>query len=259
LKCNKNKFEKYDQELDMLKEKINTLEKTNNKTNNKTKINNGNSNKVNGNMINTNITINKTGSENINLLNYEDVSIIFDNEISSVIKLIELVNFSENTPENHSFCSTNLDSPYLSFYNTDTNSINKERKRYFFEEVICKSIQNHEILYSSFKNKFNFVKQKQIEDNISSLKKIKENSFSSKIMGEMIRKLNLISYNNRDLIQTTWTSSKHRKYDYESDEEFMTMLLDDPETQKVIAEENNKKLNRQIINKIIPDRDSDSD
>ena len=152
-----------------------------------------------------------------------------------------------------------MDSPYLSFYNTDTNSINKERKRYFFEEVICKSIQNHEILYSSFKNKFNFVKQKQIEDNINSLKKIKENSFSSKIMGEMIRKLNLISYNNRDLIQTTWTSSKNRKYDYESDEEFMTMLLDDPETQKVIAEENNKKLNRQIINKIIPDRDSDSD
>jgi uncharacterized protein (DUF2235 family) len=78
-------------------------------------------------------------------------------------------------------------------------------------------------------------------------------------MGEMIRKLNLISYNNRDLIQTTWTSSKNRKYDYESDEEFMTMLLDDPETQKVIAEENNKKLNRQIINKIIPDRESDSD
>jgi len=258
LKCNKNKFEKYDQELDMLKEKINTLE---NKTNNKTKINkinNGNSNKINGNMINTNITINKTGAENINLLNYEDVSIIFDNEISSVIKLIELVNFSENTPENHSFCSTNLDSPYLSFYNTDTNSINKERKRYFFEEVICKSIQNHEILYSSFKNKFNFVKQKQIEDNISSLKKIKENSFSSKIMGEMIRKLNLISYNNRDLIQTTWTNSNNRKYEYESDEEFMTMLLDDPETQKVIAEENNKKLNRKFITNI-NDISSDSD
>jgi hypothetical protein len=227
------------------------------KSENKTKINNINKNKINGNMINTNITINKTGNENINLLNYEDVSIIFDNEISSVIKLIELVNFNENTPDNHSFCSTNLDSAYLSFYNTDTNSINKERKRYFFEEVICKSIQNHEILYSKFKNKFNFVKQKQIEDNIYSLKKIKENSFSSKIMGEMIRKLNLISYNNRDLIQTTWTSSNNRKYDYESDEEFMTMLLDDPETQRVIAEENKKKLNRQItnINDIISDSD----
>jgi hypothetical protein len=227
------------------------------KSENKTKINNINKNKINGNMINTNITINKTGNENINLLNYEDVSIIFDNEISSVIKLIELVNFNENTPDNHSFCSTNLDSAYLSFYNTDTNSINKERKRYFFEEVICKSIQNHEILYSKFKNKFSFVKQKQIEDNISSLKKIKENSFSSKIMGEMIRKLNLISYNNRDLIQTTWTNSNNRKYDCESDEEFMTMLLDDPETQRVIAEENKKKLNNQItnINDIISDSD----
>ena len=227
------------------------------KSENKTKINNINKNKINGNMINTNITINKTGNENINLLNYDDVSIIFDNEISSVIKLIELVNFNENTPDNHSFCSTNLDSAYLSFYNTDTNSINKERKRYFFEEVICKSIQNHEILYSKFKNKFSFIKQKQIEDNIYSLKKIKENSFSSKIMGEMIRKLNLISYNNRDLIQTTWTNSNNRKYDYESDEEFMTMLLDDPETQRVIAEENKKKLNRQItnINDIISDSD----
>ena len=243
-------------ELDILKQKIDKLEKTNNKTKiNKT--NNGNKTKINGNMINTNITINKTGNENINLLNYEDVSIIFDNEISSVIKLIELVNFNENTPDNHSFCSTNLESAYLSFYNTDTNSINKERKRYFFEEVICKSIQNHEILYSKFKNKFSFIKQKQIEDNIYSLKKIKENSFSSKIMGEMIRKLNLISYNNRDLIQTTWTNSNNRKYDCESDEEFMTMLLDDPETQRVIAEENKKKLNRQItnINDIISDSD----
>ena len=255
LKCKKNKFDKYDQELDILKQKINKLE---NKSENKIKINNINKNKINGNMINTNITINKTGAENINLLNYEDVSIIFDNEISSVIKLIELVNFNENAPDNHSFCSTNLDSAYLSFYNTDTNSINKERKRYFFEEVICKSIQNHEILYSKFKNKFNIIKQKQIEDNIYSLKKIKENSFSSKIMGEMIRKLNLISYNNRDLIQTTWTNSNNKKYDYESDEEFMTMLLDDPETQRVIAEENNKKLNRKFITNI-NDISSDSD
>jgi len=243
----------HSRELDILKQKVDKLE---NKTNNKTKIN-GNINNINNN-INNNIIINKTGGENISLLNYEDVSIIFDNEISSVIKLIELVNFSENTPENHSFCSTNLDSPYLSFYNTDTNSINKERKRYFFEEVICKSIENHEILYSSFKNKFNLIKQKQIEDNISSLKKIKENSFSSKIMGEMIRKLNLISYNNRELIQNTWTNSNNKKYDYESDEEFMTMLLDDPETQRVIAKENNKKLNKKFITNI-NDISSDSD
>ena len=236
LKCDKNKFEKYDQELEILKNKVKTLE---NKTKSTTNI------KVNGNLFNGNkmdvgpkIIINKTGSENMDLLNYEEVSTIFDNEISSVIKLIELVNFSEAKPENHSFCSTALESPYLSFYNTDTNSVNKERKKYFFEEVICKSIQNHQILYSKFKNKFNSVKRKKIEDNIASLKKMKENSFSSKIMGEMIRNLNLLSYNKRDLIQETWTG---KKYDNESDEEFMAMLLDDPQTQKILEENKNKE------------------
>jgi len=77
-------------------------------------------------------------------------------------------------------------------------------------------------------------------------------------MGEMIRKLNLISYNNRELIQNTWTNSNNKKYDYESDDEFMTMLLDDPETQRVIAEENNKKLNKKFITNI-NDISSDSD
>jgi len=208
--------------------------------------------KVQGNVINGNNhdsgpkqIIYKTGTENVDLLNYDEVSTIFDNEISSVIKLIELVNFSENKPENHSFCSTALESPYLSFYNTNTNSVNKERKRYFFEDVICKSIQNHEILYSKFKHKFNLTKRKQIEDNIANLKKIKENSFSSKIINEMISNLNLLSYNKRDLIQDTWAG---KKYDNESDEEFMSMLLDNPEAQRIIAENKKKEINKSKSN-----------
>ncbi len=201
-------------------------------------------NKVNGNIINGNNTetgpkmiIYKTGTESMDQITYGEVSTIFDNEISSVIKLIELVNFSENKPENHSFCSTALESPYLSFYNTDTNTINKERKTHFFEEVICKSIQNHEILYGKFKNKFNLIKRKQIEENISNLKAIKDNSFNSKIMSELIRKLNLLSYNKRELIQDTWDG---KTYENESDEEFMKMLLDDDETQRIIKENKNK-------------------
>jgi hypothetical protein len=157
-------IKKHDQEIEILKNKVKELE--NKKTNTKSTTNI----KVNGNLFNSGnkmdisnkFVINKTGSEIIDQITYNEVSTIFDNEISSVIKLIELVNFNENKPENHSFCSTALESPYLSFYNTDTNSVNKERKRYFFEEVVCKSIQNHEILYSKFKNKFNYVKRKQI-------------------------------------------------------------------------------------------------
>ena len=255
-------------ELVEIKNKIIKLE---NKKNNKI-INNI---KVNGNIFNGNkmdvgpkIIINKTGNENIDQITYNEVSTIFDNEISSVVKLIELVNFNEykpgsfrtmrlltklkDAPENHSFCSTALESPYLSFYNTDTNTVNKERKRYFFEDVICKSIQNHEILYSKFKNKFNSIKRKQIEDNISNLKKIKENTFNSKIIGEMIRNLNLLSYNNRDLIQETWLG---KKYDHESDEEFMAMLLDDPETQKILKIEAEAKVNKYDNNSESSDSD----
>ena len=217
--------------------------------------------KVHGTLINGNntdsgpkLTIYKTGTESMDQITYNEVSTIFDNEISSVIKLIELVNFSDNKPQNHSFCSTALESPYLSFYNTDTNSVNKERKKYFFEDVICKSIQNHEILYSKFKNKFNSVKRKQIEDNISNLKKMKENSFNSKIMGEMIRNLNLLSYNKRDLIQETWNG---KKYDNDSDEEFMAMLLDDPQTQAII--EANKNSNDNSESDVNTESSSDSD
>ncbi len=243
LKCQiKNNQEDIKSELVEIKNEIKKLKNT--KTGPTTNI------KVHGNIIGTNTDtgpkqiIYKTGTENMDQISYNEVSTIFDNEISSVVKLIELVNFNENKPENHSFCSTALESPYLSFYNTDTNTVNKERKRYFFEEVICKSIQNHEILYSKFKNKFNSVKRKQIEDNIENLKKIKANSFNSKIIGEMIRNLNLLSYNKRDLIQDTWTGSgPNKKYDNDSDEEFMAMLLDDPKTQAIIEANKNKSNN----------------
>jgi hypothetical protein len=227
--CNKKndfeeKQEKMQQKISMLENKIELLSKNQKPT---TKI----INKVSGNLINGNNQdignkqiIYKTGSETLDTISYNEVSTIFDNEISSVIKLIELVNFSENKPENHSFCSTTLESPYLSYYNTDTNSINKERKRYFFEEVICKSIQNHEILYDKFKNKFDSIKRKKIEDNIYNLKKIRDNSFNNKIMGELIRNLNLLSYNKRNLIQDTWNG----EYKNSSDEEFMKIILAEP-------------------------------
>lgn len=173
--CNKkNEFEekqeKMQQKISILENKIELLTKNQKPI---TKI----INKVSGNLINGNNQdignkqiIYKTGTENLDNINYNEVSTIFDNEISSVcslallepqrfavIKLIELVNFNESKPENHSFCSTALESPYLSYYNADTNSVNKERKRYFFarllkshvvqstKEVICKSIQNHSL------------------------------------------------------------------------------------------------------------------
>jgi len=103
LNCDKNKSDKLDQIKEELREElkkefqveINKLKKPT------TNI------KVHGNIIGTNTyngpkqVIYKTGTENMNQISYDEVSTIFDNEISSVIKLIELVNFSELKPENH--------------------------------------------------------------------------------------------------------------------------------------------------------------
>jgi hypothetical protein len=44
-------------------------------------------------------------------------------------------------------------------------------------------------------------------------------------MQEMIRKLNLLSYNKRDLIQTTWSGDQA---EIDSDEEFMRIILNNP-------------------------------
>jgi hypothetical protein len=115
--------------------------------------------------------------------------------------------------------------------------------------------KGYEILYSKYKNKFSYDKRKKIEDNIYNLKAIKDNSFNSKIMGKLIYKLNLIYYYNRELIQDTW-NGKYGGYD--NDEEFMKMLLDDPETQSAIKADKLKQLNN-TSNQVSSNSDSESD
>jgi hypothetical protein len=219
---NKNKHQELETEINNLKNKIANLE-----TKNVTKII---KNYNNGNIINNNnsnncgISISKAGNENVEKLDYNEISKIFDLEISSVIKLIELINFDENKPQYHSFCSTALESPYLSVYNVDTKSIDKERKKYFFEDIICKSIQKHEILFNKYKNKFMPPKRQKIIDNIKNLKRIRDSGFNDKILQEMLRNLNLLSYNKRQIIKNTWDGKSENNTELE-DKEFVAILL----------------------------------
>ena len=57
-------------------------------------------------------------------------------------------------------------------------------------------------------------------------------------MHEIIRKLNLVSYNNRELIQDTWNG---KTYENESDEEFMKIILDDPDIKESINKSDNSE------------------
>lgn len=113
-------------EFEKLKEEIEILTKNKNVNQN-----------VNGILINGSVIINKTGSENIFELNDNEIAQIFNKDIEGVIEMIELINFNTRLPSNHSFCSTALESPYLSKYNIETNQIDKDRKKYVFEDLIC--------------------------------------------------------------------------------------------------------------------------
>ena len=167
---------------------------------NKKKITNNNNN----NGIINNITINKTGTEKLSELTKNEITKIFNKELESIFTFVEMINFNERLKTNHSFCTTNLESKFLSTYNDETKTIDKERKKYFFDKLLDSSIERIEILYKSNRNIFNSKKQKQIEDNITNIKDLKNYTFENKIFKEITNKFNLLTYNKRKLIQETW-------------------------------------------------------
>ena len=182
-------------ELEELKKKFESI------TSNVTNTNNGTVNNIN-------IYINKFGSENIADLSYNDAKNIFNKKIESLIKFVQLLNFNEKIPSNHNFCTTSLDGPYLSVYNTDTSEKHKERKKYFFEELLYKSVNRMEQLYNRYKDKFNKEKQEQIEEDINILKTIRDKDMNDTLLREMLKKLNLLSYNYKEIVLATWNTCK---------------------------------------------------
>lgn len=168
---------------------------------------------VNSGTINNKITINKIGNENLELTN-EEVRKIFNKEVEGLLTFIEFANFNERLPNNHSFCSTSLESKYLSKYNADDKTIQKDRKKYYFDQVINKAIDNLEFLYNKFKTIFKPGQQKEIEEKIINIKNIKSYDLNSKFIKKLINQLNLLSYNKKDMVMNTWNQLY---YDSDSD------------------------------------------
>lgn len=131
-----------------------------------------------------------------------------------MLTFIEFANFNERLPNNHSFCSTSLESKYLLKYNADDKTIQKDRKKYYFDQVINKAIDNLEFLYNKFKTIFKPGQQKEIEEKIINIKNIKSYDLNSKFIKELINQLNLLSYNKKDMVMNTWNQLY---YDSDSD------------------------------------------
>ena len=203
--CKKNKDTiPIEKKLEELQHEISILKK---ESHVKQQINNGT---INNNNNNITITINKVGNENILELNEKEIKLIFDNKLECILKFVELLNFNSRLPSNHNFCSTSLEGSYVSYYNTDNSSQQKERKKYFFENLLYKSVFRMEQLYQKYKKTtpllFNKEKQNQIEEDISTLKEIRDRDMNDILLKEMLKKLNLLSYNYRQTILNTWNN-----------------------------------------------------
>jgi hypothetical protein len=145
-----------------------------------------------------NIYLNGTGKENIDELNEEEIEEILNDGLNSLITLIKHLNFNDRLPENHTFCTTNLNNKYISALNEETNEVEKHRKIDFFDKVFLYALNHFDMLKDKITNK---IKKKKFIEQLENIQKALYGKEHKKIYLEQI---NLLTYNNRKKIQETW-------------------------------------------------------
>ena len=243
-KCGATNVQEINDLITDLQTKIKDLEK-NNGAKNIININNGTIN----NQTNNKIIINKIGEENPFELKLNQIQKVLSQELLSIITLIEYLNFNEQLPSNHNFLTSSLESNYLTIYNSDENTFEKQRKKYVFDEVMESSISKVEKLYEVFKNDFPLERQYEFKNNIDTLKQIHQAGYSNKLLKELNKQLNLLSYNKKHIVEKTWSRLRNDPIDEEEDKKYWLELASEtPE---------NTKTNTEPEFKFIKDEDSD--
>lgn len=158
-------------------------------------------------IINNNIKfiINKNGTENLEDLTKEEIKQILLKNGEGITKFIELLNFNKELPQNHTFCTTNLKSKYLDVYNIDTNTVEKDRKKYFFDHLLKNAVDGIQKLIDLHK-KENFIVENNnlITDMLKSSIEFSSKFLNDKILKELFNKIELISYNKKKIVKDTW-------------------------------------------------------
>ena len=192
------------EQIKILSQKVNELTESNKK--NKSININSNNNNTN-NTINNNIIINGIGKEDMSFLSLEDKQNIMKAGLNSIFKLIEKLNFNTNKPENHNFCVTSINDKHASVINPDNKKIIKADKLSLFDTV---AINNFKKLESIANNPdFTDSENDLYNNEISKLKDMLfVNNNGLKIFHSEI---NLLSYNNKDMILDTWKNIKAKE------------------------------------------------
>jgi DNA-directed RNA polymerase subunit RPC12/RpoP len=162
--------------------------------------NNTNNGTINNKTINNNIFICPPGEEKIALTN-EEMNDILKEKINPITKLVKYTNFDKNRPENHSFCTNNLNGPHLLTYDNETKQIVVSRKKHFYDKLISNEIKQFEIILHSKK-----LSSKQTENIKYTIGRLKELQAlpNDKIFKSLLKEFNMISYNHKNIVKKTW-------------------------------------------------------
>lgn len=206
--CSKKKIsiiEQKDEEIKKLKEqleknRIKTLKKKFPNIINNITYNIDNSINKNGNIL----LINNPGSELLSELNQSEIEMIFEEEVNCIFKLIEFLNFNERLPQNHNFCMEDINTEYISVYNSDKNQIDQKRNSYFLGDIIACSTNKLNILYRANYYKLSPDKRKIFREHIDFLENVSKMDYKNKLLKEHIKQFALISHNKRNIIKKTW-------------------------------------------------------
>ncbi len=159
----------------------------------------------NNNYTQNNIVIScAPGFEQIAHLTNEQKKFIMNKGLSSLMYLIETTNFDKATPENHSYCVTALNDKHASMIDTKTNLVVKTDKMELFDKVLAGNLNKLEKL--SGDTAFGADEKLTHANTINRMKDILFNN--KRGMKKYYSDINLLSYNNKDLIQDTWNSLK---------------------------------------------------
>ncbi len=246
-KCNQNDILQLKEQMKNLTEKVKEID-------NKPKIVNN---------YTTNNTLNKKqilitcqpGSESIDHLTISQQRAIMEKGLQSLLYLIKTTNFAKDIPENHSYCVTALNDKHASMIDVTTNSIIKTDKNELFDRILIGNIKKLEKI--SDNKQFTHNEREVYKLKLESLKDL---LFKNKRgLKKYYNELNLLSYNNKDLIIDTWASLKTLDDIIEDNQDILEYNLSESEELDNTNDKTNKSRFKgdHIINYYSSDEDSD--
>ena len=159
-----------------------------------------NDNKIINNITQNIVITNTPGYETIDHLTIEQKQFIMNKGLSSLMYLIETTNFDKSKPENHSYCVTAINDKHASMVDTKTNSIIKTDKMELYDKVLAGNLNKLEKL--SGDTVFGVKEKTQY---IETVERLKNTLFlNKKGIKKYYSEINLLSYNNKELVQETW-------------------------------------------------------